>query len=398
MKNSEDDRSAAYTNSNIKKPYISVILPCLNEEKGISVCIESINKTAKDSDLDIEIIVVDNGSTDSSVEIVQNLSIKFPNIILEKEHIKGYGSAYLHGLAKANGKYIFMADADNTYDFDDIPKFIKKLEQGNDMVVGNRFSGMMESNSMTFSHRWIGNPILSTLVRLFFKIKIHDIHCGARAISKEAYSRLTLYTLGMEFASEMIIKAAKANLKIVEIPIKYRLRIGESKLETFSDGWRHLRFILLYSPVVIFLIPGLLLFLFGIISMLILFIGNFSIFGITLYFHPMFLSSLCIILGYELIFFTGFSRIYAVTHLGDTDKVIEKLFNFLTLEKAIALGSVIAVASIVVFVTIFAQWIGSGLGGLDQTKNMIVALTLAVVGIQTIMGSFMLSILGIKEK
>ncbi len=398
MKNNEDDRTTTCSNDNIKKPYISVILPCLNEEKGISMCIESINKVANSANLDIEIIVVDNGSTDSSVEIVQNLSIKFPNIILEKEPIKGYGSAYLHGLAKAAGKYIFMADADNTYDFEDIPKFIEKLKQGNDLVVGNRFSGMMEANSMTFLHRWIGNPILSTLVRLFFKIKIHDIHCGARAISKEAYSKLTLYTLGMEFASEMIIKAAKAKLKIVEIPIKYRLRIGESKLETFSDGWRHLRFILLYSPLVIFLIPGLLLFLFGIISMLILFMGNFSLFGITLYFHPMFLSSLCIILGYELIFFTGFSRIYAVTHLGDTDKIIEKLFKLLTLEKAIALGSIIAVASIAVFVAIFVQWIGSNLGGFDQTKNMIVALTLAVVGIQTIMGSFMLSILGIKEK
>jgi glycosyltransferase involved in cell wall biosynthesis len=379
-------------------PYISIILPCLNEEKGLPVCIESINRIAQKEGLDIEILVVDNGSTDSSIKIIQDLSTKFSYLALEQEDVKGYGSAYLHGLAKARGKYIFMADADATYDFEDIPKFIKKLEEGNDMVVGNRFSGMMDSNSMTFLHKWVGNPILSSLVRLFFKIKIHDIHCGARAISKEAYQRLTLYTLGMEFASEMIIKASKAKLKIVEIPIKYRMRIGESKLETFSDGWRHLRFILLYSPIVIFLIPGLLLFLAGLISMLILYIGSFSLFGITLYFHPMFLSSLCIILGYELIFFTGFSKIYAVTHLGDTDKIIEKLFKFLTLEKAIMLGGIIAVAGVALFITIFIQWVGSNLSGLDQTKNLIVALTLAIIGIQTVMGSFMLSILGIKEK
>jgi glycosyltransferase involved in cell wall biosynthesis len=382
----------------IVKPYISVVLPCLNEEKGLPVCFESILQVANRENLDIEIIVVDNGSTDSSMEIVKNLSIKHPNVILEIEKTKGYGSAYMHGLAAAKGKYIFMADADATYDFEDIPRFIKKLEEGNDMVVGNRFSGMMEANSMTFLHKWVGNPVLSSLVRLFFKIKIHDIHCGARALSKDAYSKLTLYTLGMEFASEMIIKAAKANFKITEIPIKYRMRIGESKLETFSDGWRHLRFILLYSPIVIFLIPGLLLFIFGALSMLMLYIGNFALFGITLYFHPMFLSSLCIILGYELIFFTGFSRIYAVTHLGDTDRAIEKLFKYLTLEKAIALGGIIAIASIIVFAIIFINWIGSNLGGLDQTKNLIVALTLAVIGIQTIMGSFMLSILGIKEK
>ena len=405
-----------------KNPYISVILPCLNEEKAIDFCIESITEVVRKNNLNTEIIVVDNGSTDTSVQIVQNLILKYSSnlrqnhlgqnhstqqnhlnenhtaLLLLQEPIKGYGSAYLSGLRVAKGKYIFMADADATYDFADIPKFIKKLEEGNDLVVGNRFSGMMESNSMTFLHRWIGNPILSSLVKLFFKVKIHDIHCGARAISKEAYDKITLYTLGMEFASEMIIKAAKAKLKIVEIPIKYKMRIGESKLETFSDGWRHLRFILLYSPIVIFLIPGLLLFLYGLISMFVLYIGDFSLFGIKLYFHPMFLSSLCMILGYELMFFTGFSKVYAFTHLGDRDKFVEKLFKFMTLEKALATGAILALFSIIIFLSIFVGWIESNLGNLNQTKNLIVALTFAVIGIQTITGSFMISILGIKEK
>lgn len=394
----ETREHAGYNINQKTPPYICVILPCLNEEKAIGLCIESIVATAKTSGLNVEIIVVDNGSTDGSSKIVQNLIKENNNIILEQETIKGYGSAYQHGLKIAKGKYFFMADADLTYDFNDIPKFIKKLEEGNDLVVGNRFSGMMESNSMTFSHKWIGNPILSSLVRLFFKIKIHDIHCGARAISREAYLKITPHTLGMEFASEMIIKAAKAKLKIVEIPIKYKTRIGESKLETFSDGWRHLRFILLYSPIVIFLIPGLLLFISGLISMLILYIGDFSLFGIKLYFHPMFLSSLFMILGYELIFFTAFSKTYAITHLGDRDKFIEKIFKFLTLEKAIFIGTILAGFSIIIFISIFIEWVGSGLSGLDQTKNLISALTFAVIGIQTIMGAFMISILGIKEK
>lgn len=381
-----------------KKPYISVVLPCLNEEKALAFCVESIFEVTTKRNLDIEIIIIDNGSTDRSIEIIQDLSRHHPNLVLAKEPIKGYGSAYQHGLRIAKGKYIFMADADATYDFEDIPRFIEKLEQGNDLVVGNRFSGKMEQNSMTFLHKWIGNPILSSLVKLFFKVKIHDIHCGARAISKEAYSKITLYTLGMEFASEMIIKTAKAKLKIVEIPISYKTRIGESKLETFKDGWRHLRFILLYSPIVIFLIPGLLLFLYGLISMFVLYIGNFSLFGIKLYFHPMFLSSLCMILGYELIFFTGFSRVYAMTHLGDKDLFVERIFKFLTLEKALSFGATLTIASMLVFFFIFMGWMQSDLGALDQTKNLILALTFAVIGVQTITGSFMISMLGIKEK
>ena len=374
-------------------PYISVILPCLNEEKAISICIGSINKVAMQHNLDIEIIVVDNGSTDKTVDIVNSLN--YANIKLEHEKVKGYGSAYLHGLNIAKGKYIFMTDADNTYDFEDIPRFIKKMKEGNDLVVGNRFSGMMEKNSMSFSHRWIGNPILSSIVRLFFKIKIHDIHCGSRAITREAFSKLTLNTIGMEFASEMIIKASKAKLKIAEIPIKYKNRIGESKLETFSDGWRHLRFILLFSPNVIFLIPGLMLFLYGIISMFILYIGNINLFGIRLYFHPMFLSSLCMIVGYELIFFTAFSKIYAITHLGEKQK---NLFKFITLEKSILVGGLLSTMSIIIFISIFIGWVESGLGELNQTKNLIIALTFAVIGIQTITGSFMLSILSIKDR
>ncbi len=377
---------------------ISVILPCLNEEKGLELCINTINSTARENNLNLEIIVVDNGSTDNSQDVTRKMQEKYGNIVLEEEKIKGYGSAYLHGFSKARGKYLIMGDADNTYDFTAIPTFINKLKEGYDFVVGNRFAGLMERNAMTFSHKWIGNPILSSLVRIFFKIKIHDIHCGLRAITKISYDKLSLSTLGMEFASEMIIKASRAKLKITEIPTKYTTRIGESKLETFNDGWRHLRFILLYSPKIIFLIPGITLFLIGLIALIALSIGNISIGGITLYFHPMFMSSLLMILGYELIFFTGFSRIYAITHLGEHDKMIEKLFKFITLERALALGSVIFLISLSIYIKIFVDWISSDMKDLFETKSLIVALTFSVIGIQTIMGAFMISILNIKDK
>ena len=237
------------------KREISIIIPCLNEEKSIGLCLSEIIKVISSNSLDAEIVVVDNDSEDATASIVLDYQKKNQNINLIKEKHRGYGSAYLAGLKASSGKYIFMADADNTYDFSDIPIFINKLKNENyDLVIGNRFSGMMDRKSMPWLHRYVGNPVLSFLVRLFFKIKIKDIHCGARAIKKEALDKIVLYTAGMEFASEMIIKVSKAKLKITEVPIIYKNRIGESKLKSFSDGWRHLRFILLYSPNFLFLI------------------------------------------------------------------------------------------------------------------------------------------------
>jgi len=381
-------------NSNTK---ISIILPCLNEEKAIESCLDEIKKTIKDNSLNAEVIVVNNNSTDNTASILSVYKKNFPELIVVNEEKGGYGFAYLKGLATANGQYIFMADADGTYSFSQIPNFIKKLEQGYDLVIGDRFSDKMEDDSMPWLHRYIGNPFLSFLVRLFFGVKIHDIHCGARAISHDALKKLDLYTGGMEFASEMIISATKKNLKITEIPIEYRKRIGESKLNSWADGWRHLRFILLYSPLILFFLPGLIIFLSGIILMSIFYFYEPVILGIKFYSHPIFIFSLMIILGYQLILFSLFSKIYAITHLGDTNRFIESIFRHITIEKTILIGTLIIIIGGFIYISIFKGWINSGLGSLDEIKESIIGLTLIVFGVQTFFSSFMFSILGIKK-
>ncbi len=380
------------------KPEISVVLPCLNEESGISFCLDEIKKTISDNKLSAEVIVVDNNSNDKSVEIINNYQINFPELKLVTEKKEGYGFTYLKGLETANGEYIFMADSDGTYKFSDIPLFIEKLKGGADLVVGNRFSNKLSRKKMPWINYYIGNPFLSSLVRLFFKVKITDIHCGARAIRKSALKKISLYTGGMEFASEMIIKAAKRDLIIQEIPIEYRPRIGQSKLRSLTDGWRHLRFILLYSPLFLFFIPGVILFLLGIVLTSLLYFSSPNIFGVQFYVHPMFLFSLMMILGYQLILFSGFSKIYAITHLGDNNTLIENLFKHITIEKAGLIGFIIAFLGAIIYLSIFIGWLKSGFGAISEIKESIIGLSLLILGMQTFFAAFMFSILGIKNK
>lgn len=377
---------------------ISVILPCLNEEAAILSCLLEIKKVAADYQLNIEIIVVDNGSTDKTLSILQENKKYFAELTIVEEKQRGYGFAYLAGLSKASGDYIFMADADGTYSFSEIPVFVNKLKEGYDLVVGNRFSGAMSKGSMSWSHKYLGNPVLSFLVRLFFKVRIKDIHCGARAIKKSSLSSIILYTGGMEFASEMIIKAAKANLKMVEVPIKYEQRIGESKLNTIIDGWRHLRFILLYSPLALFFLPGFIVFFSGLILMFIFYFYEPSFFGLRFYIHPFFIFSLMIFLGYQLIIFGGFSKVYAINHFGDRSKAMETLFKYITIEKTGLIGIALTLIGLFLYIYIFTKWLRSDFGQLDQVKESIIGLTLIMVGLQTFFSAFMFSILGIKEK
>ncbi len=390
-------------------PEISIILPCLNEEDGIGFCIERIASVIDRNGLDAELVIVDNASVDRTAEIVRQHMTRFPWIRLVREEVRGYGSAYLSGIAAAKGTYIYMADADGSYDFEDIPRFIDRLRvredgqsQNADMVIGNRFCASedktMEKDAMPWLHRHVGNPILSGLVRLFFKVKIHDIHCGARAVTREAIQRLALHTTGMEFASEMIIRASKAHLRIEEIPTHYKVRIGSSKLRSFRDGWRHLRFILLYSPLILFMLPGFLMLTSGLAGMIILYFWHIRIWNIDLYVHPMFFMAIILIVGYQLILFGGFAKTYAITHLGDTHHAIQSLFKHLTIEKAGVAGILLTLIGGGMYAHIAYSWIMGGFGSLDQIKNSMIALTFATMGVQTFFSAFMLSIIGIKEK
>ncbi len=377
---------------------LSIILPTYNEEQGILVCLKEIKNTLPHLPSQTEVIIVDNKSTDKTIALVRSVAHTIKNLTIVEESERGYGAACLKGLREGQGKYLFIADADGTYNFTEIPRFLLKIHDHGDLVIGNRFGSAMQKGSMAWHHQYIGNPILSYLVRLFFKVKIHDIHCGARMISKYAFERLTLYTRGMEFASEMIIKAAQAHLLIEEIPITYRKRHGTSKLQSFSDGWRHLRFILLYSPLFLFIIPGLILFFIGTMGMTLVYSGNIHIFDIELFVHPLFFFAVMIIVGYQIIFFGAFSKTYAITHLGDSNTILEKLFKNITIEKAGFAGIIISGIGASIYLYIFIAWIKSGFGSLNEIKNATVALTLIVLGIQTFFSAFMLSIVGIKEK
>lgn len=222
-------------------PEVSIVLPCLNEEATIGECIKNIKNVFKKENINGEIIISDNNSTDNSIKIAKSLNVK-----VVYQPLKGYGAACIKGISSSKGKIIVMGDSDATYDFLEIPIFLKSLKKGYDFVIGSRFKGRIKKGAMPWTHQYIGNPFLSGLVNLFFKTKLSDVHCGFRAFTKEAFERMNLKTTGMEFASEMVINASKNKLKICEVPISYNKRKGKSKLKSFSDGWRHLRF-MIYS-------------------------------------------------------------------------------------------------------------------------------------------------------
>jgi len=253
-------------------PEISVVMPCLNEEETLGECIKKASQSMNEHGLSGEIVVCDNGSTDRSAEIGHREGAR-----VVEEKIKGYGSAYHCGIGAARGKYIIMGDADDTYDFREINRFIEPLRNGYDLVMGSRLKGTILKGAMPWLHRYIGNPFLSWFLNLLFHTGVSDSHCGMRAFTREAYDKMDLKTTGMEYASEMVINSSKAGLKITEVPITYYPRGGESKLNSFSDGWRHLRFMLLYSPNHLFLVPGMFLLLAGLLLLLVLLPGPLTI-------------------------------------------------------------------------------------------------------------------------
>ncbi len=377
-----------------KYPQLSIVMPCLNEEKTIGSCIAKAKQAIKKLNLNAEIIVADNGSTDNSINIAKKLGAK---VVFQPS--KGYGNAYHKGIAEAKGKIIIIGDSDDTYDFTKIDSFVRPIQEGQDFVIGNRFAYPMQKEAMPFLHRYVGNPILSGILRTMFKVGVRDAHCGMRAFSRDAYNKLNLQTTGMEYASEMIIKAGKENLKISEIPIYYGVRKGESKLNTFSDGWRHLRFMLLYSPNYLFLIPGLVLFVSGLLFSIRMMFGPIQIGTATLDLHPMFLGSFLAILGYQVFSFGIFGKLYAYNKgLEKEGKTVRYFNKYFSLEKTLYFGLLFIIAGTILAGFVFWKWKEAQYGNLFEIRKTLASLTLIVIGIQTIFSAFFLSILNIHTK
>jgi len=366
---------------------ISVVLPCRNEEKTIGICIKKIRQVLEGRDYEI---IVSDSSHDNSANIAEK-----EGAIVVKHNKEGYGNACIEGFKQAKGEILIMGDADNTYDFLEIPKLLKYIDNY-DLVMGRR--KFIHKGAMPLLHKYIGNPFLSSVLSLFFHKSIKDTHSGLRVIKKKAFEKLNLRTGGMEFASEMIIKAIKNNLKIKETPIHYYKREGISKLETFSDGWKHLRFMLLYSPFFLFLMPGLFVFLLGFFLMGFLYFDLIAIGSFRLFYHPMFAASLGMIIGYQLMIFALFAKTYTTTHLGEKSRLVTMINKYMTIERASLIGILVILLGLITGISIVVKWFNTGFGELQEIKNSIIAITLIILGIQTIFSSFMLSILGIKER
>jgi len=367
---------------------VSVIIPTKNEEKTIGICIEKVKKVFKEYNINGEIIVSDS-STDRTPEIASSLGAK-----VIKPDKKGYGYAYIYAFKFARGKYIVIGDGDNTYDFLEIPKLLEPLKKGEaDMVIGSRFKGKILPGAMPWLHKYIGNPLLTWTLNFFFKAGVSDAHSGFRAFTREALEKMNLRCHGMEFASEMIIEAVRRGLRIKEVPITYYPRHGESKLSSFSDGWRHLRFMLLQTPKYLFYIPGLFLFIVGFILTILLAVTNVSLFGVHLGIHSMIASSLLTLTGYQLIFIGLFSAIYSRSMgLVEYDKITKLITKIMSLERGLLLGIFLTSLGFFYILLLLKQWIDSGFRDLPMLNQDVFGFTIFILGIQTIFFSFFLSL------
>jgi len=377
-----------------KEIEVSVVLPCLNEEKTIGICIEKALRVFKEQKINGEVIVVDNGSTDNSAKIARENGAR-----VIKESKKGYGRAYQSGFSEAKGRYIMMADSDNTYDLLEMPKLLEPLRKNEaELVIGSRFKGRILPDAMTFSHKYIGNPVLTGILNVFFHSKISDAHSGMRVFRKEILNKLDLKCGGFEFCSEMLIKSLKKKIKILEFPVTYHPREGGTKLNSFRDGWRHLRFMMLFAPTYTFLIPGILLLIFGLGLNLILLRGPFVFGRISLDIHPAVLGSMLAIVGFQ-IFITGiYAKKLAVKYDFEKEKKFMKwLSGKIDLEKGVLLGLLVFLLGFFAGLNILYKWKTGGFGASGEMRAALFALTFIVIGIQTIFSSWFLSMLEIEK-
>ncbi|HYM54210.1 MAG TPA: glycosyltransferase family 2 protein, partial [Solirubrobacteraceae bacterium] len=339
-------------------PLVSVVIPCLNEAENIERCVTAALQALGAMGVPGEVVVVDNDSEDDSAGLAEKAGAR---VVLEPR--RGYGSAYLAGFAASTGRYIVMADADLTYDFSDIPRFVAALEEGAEMVIGDRMDNI-QPGAMPWLHRYVGNPILTGLLNLFFRTGVKDAHCGMRALRREVLPRLDLRTTGMEFASEMVIRASKENLRIAEFPIEYHPRGGESKLSSFRDGWRHLRFLLVHSPNHLFIVPGAVLA--GLGTLIVVLVGaGLDFFGRAWGLHTLIGGALLMIVGTQVLALGLCAHAYGTYFMGEQDPWFDRMRSRFRLEHGLLLGGVFALVGVAMGAVIVVTWISHGLGSLS---------------------------------
>jgi glycosyltransferase involved in cell wall biosynthesis len=370
---------------------VSVVIPCLNEAASIERCVERARQALEQRGWQGEVIVADNGSEDGSADLA-----KAAGALVVYEPRRGYGSAYLAGFAAATGEYVVMADADLTYDFGDIPRFVEELDRGADLVMGNRMKGI-QPGAMPWLHRYVGNPVLTGILNLFFRTGVRDAHCGMRAVRRAVLPRLDLRTTGMEFASEMVIRAGKARLAIAEIPIHYHPREGDSKLSSFRDGWRHLRFLLVHSPTWLFIVPGTVLAAIGVVVTLTVLL-QISVFGREWDLHAMVAGALLMIVGTQVLALGLCAHAYGTYFMGEKDPWFDRMRARFKLEHGLLLGGGIIGAGLIMAAFIVGIWVERGFGELSEERLAVLAATLLIVGLQIFFSSFLISILGLRRR
>jgi glycosyltransferase involved in cell wall biosynthesis len=391
---SQDDRHGP----NIATIELSIVMPCLNEQETLGACIRSALEALAANGISGEVVVADNGSTDGSVEIALASGARVVHV-----YEKGYGNALMGGVEEARGQYVVIGDADESYDFREVPRFLERLRAGDDFVLGNRFKGGIHSRAMPWHHRFIGNPMLTGILNLFFGTSVGDVHCGMRAFTAETYRRLHLRTTGMEFASEMIVKAFFERMRIGEVPISYWPdgRSRPSHLRSFRDGWRHLRFLLLYSPRWLFAVPGIAFLGLGLALNAVLFFGPVRVGRLAFDIHMMVFGTLLALLGFQILCVGAFAKTFALTELLlPPDIMFEAIFKRFTLERGLMIGALVACAGFVLLGGLVATWYHAGFGPLELNKTLrpaIAGMTLVVLGVQTIFASFFMSILGLRR-
>src|SRR4051794_37012707 len=371
-------------------PKVSVVIPCLNEAENIAEVVRRARTALETSGIRGEVVVADNDSEDGSADLAAAAGARVVH-----EPRRGYGSAYLAGFDAARGEYIVMGDADLTYDFNEIPRFVEQLDAGAQLVMGDRMDNI-HPGAMPWLHRYVGNPVLSGILNLFFKTGVRDAHCGMRGFRRDILPTLDLRTTGMEFASEMVIRASKAHLDIRQFPIEYHPRGGESKLSSFRDGWRHLRFLLVHSPTHLFIVPGLVLAALGaLIATLV--VAQVDIFGRQWDIHTMVAGALLMIVGTQVLALGLCAHAYGMYFMGDKDPWFDRMRARFRLEHGLLLGGAFILAGTILGALIGAIWIDRGFGELSEERLAVLAATFVIVGIQIFFSSFLLSILGLRR-